>query len=75
MIWVLSTMLWYESMTQPQQSDYMLKTFENKTECQQFIRENKVELVEQLLREMKNVNGYKLKTFEYFCKKEKLLEV
>ena len=68
-------MLWYESMTQPQQSDYILQFFESKTECQQFIRENKVELVEQLLDEMKNVNGYKLKTFEYFCKQKKLLEV
>ena len=75
MIWIISTLLWYEDMNRPQQSDYLLKTFDTKFECQQYILENKVFLIEQLLDEMKLVDGYKLKTFEYLCKKESLTEV
>jgi hypothetical protein len=75
MIWIISTILWYEGLNKPQQSDYLLKTFENKLECQIYIQENKVFLIEQLFEEMKNVDGFKLKTFEYLCKKESLTEV
>ena len=74
MICIISTLLWYEGMNRPQQSDYLLKTFNTKLECQQYIMENKVFLVEQLLEEMKVVDGFELKTYEYLCKKEDLLE-
>ena len=75
MIWVISTLLWYEGLNRPQQSDYLLNNFNTKLECQQYILENKVFLIEQLFEEMKLVDGYKLKTFEYLCKEEKLLEI
>lgn len=74
MIWIISSILWYEGMLTPQKSDYLLKSFTTKADCQQFITENKVLLIEQLLKEMKEVDGFKLQTFEYFCKKEDLLE-
>ena len=75
MIWIISTLLWYEDMTRPQQSDYLLKSFDTKIECQEYILENKVILVEKLLEEMKNVNGFELKTFEYLCKSKNFTEV
>lgn len=75
MIWIISTLLWYEDMVRPRQSDYLLKTFDSHMECQYYIKENKVILIEKLLEEMKNVNGFELKTFEYLCKSKNLTEV
>ena len=62
MIWIISAMMWYEDVDKPIYTDYMLKSFEARQECLDFVFWNKVELVMELAEEKGNYDGKPLKT-------------
>jgi hypothetical protein len=75
MIWIISAMMWYEDVDKPIYTDYMLKSFEARQECLDFVFWNKVELVMELAEEKGNYDGKPLKTWAFYCENRKLEEV
>ena len=49
MIWLITAMLWYQDIDKPIQTDYMLKSFDKRSECLDFVFWNKAELVMDLV--------------------------
>ena len=75
MIWIISAMMWYEDVDKPIYTDYMLKSFEARQECLDFVFWNKVELVMELAEEKGNYDGKPLKTWAFYCANRELEEV
>ena len=75
MIWIISAMMWYEDVDKPIYTDYMLKSFEARQECLDFVFWNKVELVMELAEEKGNYDGKPLKTWAVYCENRELEEV
>ena len=67
MIWVITAMLLYEDVEKPVITDYLIKSFDSKYECLDYVWENKVDMIEELFNIHKEVNGKKLKTFAFYC--------
>ena len=68
-------MMWYEDVYKPIYTDYMLKSFEARQECLDFVFWNKVELVMELAEEKGNYDGKPLKTWAFYCENRELEEV
>ena len=75
MIWIISAMMWYEDVDKPIYTDYMLKSFEARQECLDFVFWNKAELVMELVEEKGSYNGQPLKTWAFYSQNEQLEEV
>jgi len=75
MIWIISAMMWYEDVDKPIYTDYMLKSFEARQECLDFVFWNKVELVMELAEEKGNYDGKPRKTWAFYCENRELEEV
>ena len=60
-------MLLYEDVEKPVITDYLIKSFDSKYECLDYVWENKVDMIEELFNIHKEVNGKKLKTFAFYC--------
>ena len=66
MIWVLTVMMWYEG--EQTRNTYLQDIlFISEDACQQHLFDNKVMLVDNLLKKFRNVDGMNMKSFEYFC--------
>ena len=75
MIWIISAMMWYEDVDKPIYTDYMLKSFEARQECLDFVFWYKVEVVMELAEEKGNYDGKPLKTWAFYCENRELEEV
>mgnify|MGYP001214243112 FL=1 len=75
MIWIISAMMWYQDIDKPIYTDYILKTFETKQECLDFVFWNKVDLVMELAEEKGTYQEKQLKTWAFYCENRKLKEV
>ena len=75
MIWIISAMMLYEYVDKAIYTDYMLKSFEARQECLDFVFWNKVELVMELAEEKGNYDGTPLKTWAFYCENRELEEV
>ena len=64
---IISAMMLYEYVDKPIYTDYMLKSFEARQECLDFVFWNKVELVMELAEEKGNYDGKPLKTWAFYC--------
>ena len=74
MIYIITVMMFYQDIDKPHWSFYLNKSFHSIETCNEYVTENKVELITSLLEEFNRDNN--LKTFEYFCeRKEAELEV
>jgi hypothetical protein len=74
MIYIITVMMFYQDVDKPKWSFYLHNSFTSIETCNNFITDNKVELIISLLNEF-NKDG-KLRTFEYFCEsREPELEV
>lgn len=72
---ILTVMLWYAGLAEPQSTRYLLQEFNSHDQCQEYIFKNKVTLVESLLAEMKQVGPLELESFEYYCQDKEFNEV
>ena len=68
-------MMWYEDVDKPIYTDYMLKSFEARQECLDFVFWNKVELGMELAEEKGNYDGKPLKTWAFYYENRELEEV
>ena len=75
MIWVISAMLWYQDIDKPIYTDYLLKTFDTRQECLDFVFWNKVEMIMELAEEKGTYEGQTLKTWAFYCENRQLEEV
>ena len=67
MIWGITAMLWYHDVEKTQMSDYVLKSFDTKSECLNYIWDNKVDMIDLLYEAHKEKNDKKLRTFAFYC--------
>ena len=51
MIWIITAMLWYHDIDKPIYTDYVLKSFDTKQECLDYVFWNKVEMLMELAEE------------------------
>ena len=75
MIWVISAMLWYQDIDNPIYPDYLLKTFDTRQECLDFVFQNKFEMIMDLAEEKGTYEGQSLKTWAFYCENRQLEEV
>ena len=75
MIWVISAMLWYQDIDKPIYTDYLLKTFDTRQECLDFVFWNIVEMIMELAEEKGTYEGQSLKTWAFYCENRQLEEV
>ena len=75
MIWVISAMLWYQDIAKPIYTDYLLKTFDTRQECLDFVFWHKVEMIMELAEEKGTYEGQSLKTWAFYCENRQLEEV
>ena len=67
MIWVITSMLWYQDVEKPILTDYLIKSFDTKTDCLDYVWNNKVKMIDGLLDVHREVDGVELKTFAFYC--------
>tara|TARA_R110002012_G_scaffold318824_1_gene537838 strand:- start:637 stop:870 length:234 start_codon:yes stop_codon:yes gene_type:complete len=67
MYWIITAMLIYQDIEKPVMTDYLLKSFDSKHECLDYVWDNKVEMIDGLLEVHREVEGIKLRTFDFFC--------
>ena len=65
MIWVITAMLWYHDIDRPIYTDYLLKSFDTKRECLDFVFWNKLEMIMELAEEKGTYEGQSLKTWTF----------
>ena len=76
MIYALSIMLWFVDVPKTDIQYWQHKTFETKWECLDYLADNKVMIVDSILENFREVDGKKLKNFEFFCEsKSYVMEV
>ena len=75
MIWVITAMLWYHDIDRPIYTDYLLKSFDTKRECLDFVFWNKLEMIMELAEEKGTYEGQSLKTWIFYCENRRLDEV
>ena len=75
MIWGITAMLWYQYINKPIYTDYLLKSFDTKQECLDFVFWNKVEMLMELAEEIGTYEGESLKTWTFYCENRRLDEV
>ena len=75
MIWVITAMLWYQDIDRPIYTDYLLKSFDTKRECLDFVFWNKLEMIMELAEEKGTYEGQSLKTWNFYCENRRLDEV
>ena len=75
MIWVISAMLWYQDIDKPIYTDYLLKSFDTRQECLDFVFCNKVEMIMELAEEKGTYEGQSLKPWAFYCENRQLEEV
>ena len=75
MIWVITAMLWYHDIDRPIYTDYLLKSFDTKRECLDFVFWNKLEMIMELAEEKGTYEGQALKTWTFYCENRRLDEV
>ena len=75
MIWVISAMLWYQDIDKQIYTDYLLKTFDTRQECLDFVFWKKVEMIMELAEEKGTYEGQSLKTWAFYCENRHLEEV
>ena len=75
MIWVISAMLWYQDIDKPIYTDYLLKTFDTRQECLDFVFWINVEMIMELAEEKGTYEGRSLKTWAFYCENRQLEEV
>lgn len=75
MIWVITAMLWYHDIDRPIYTDYLLKSFDTKRECLDFVFWNKLEMIMELAEEKGTYKGQSLKTWTFYCENRRLDEV
>jgi len=67
MIFALSVMLWFEGIPEPDTNYWQHKMFATQTECHEYLALNKVNIVDNVLKNFREVDGNKLINFEFFC--------
>ena len=67
MIWILSVMLSYGEVDESRMSYLQDMQFISESKCQDYLFENKVILVDSLLKEFRYHQNMKLTGFDYFC--------
>ena len=75
MIWIITAMLWYHDIDRPIYTDYVLKSFDTKQECLDYVFWNKVEMLMELAEEKGTYEGKSLKTWTLYCENRYLDEV
>ena len=75
MIWVITAMLWYQDIDKPVYTDYILKSFDTKHECLDFVFWNNMEMIMELAKEKGTYQGKNLKTWTFYCETRRLNEV
>ena len=75
MIWVITAMLWYHDIDRPIYTDYLLKSFDTKRECLDFVFWNKLEMIMELAEEKGTYEGQSLKKWTFYCENRRLDEV
>mgnify|MGYP003653561551 CR=1 FL=1 len=72
MIWILTIMLVYTDIDKPLFSHYLMNTFDTKHQCWEFVLDNKVNLVDDVFKELRYASNKELKYFEFLCKDKQL---
>ena len=67
MIWVITSMLRYHDVEKPILTDYLIKSFDTKPACLNYVWDNKVDMIDGLLEVHREVDGVKLRTFAFYC--------
>lgn len=69
-------MLWFVDVPKTDIQYWQHKTLETKWECLDYLADNKVMIVDSILENFREVDGKKLKNFEFFCEsKSYVMEV
>ena len=74
-IWVITVLMWYQNIDTPIQTEYLLKSFETKVECLDYVFWNKKTLVKALTAEHGAREAELLKTWAFYCENRPLEEV
>jgi|TARA_R100001443_G_scaffold109421_1_gene120692 hypothetical protein len=67
MTWVITAMLLYHGVEKPIITDYLVKSFDTKFDCLDYVWDNKVDMIDGLLEVHREVDGVKLRTFAFYC--------
>ena len=70
MTYVLSIMLWFVDTPKTDMQYWQHQSFETKWDCLQYLADNKVTIVDTVLETFREVEGKKLKNFEFFCESQ-----
>ena len=69
-------MLWFVDVPKTDIQYWQHQTFKSKWECLDYLADNKVQIVDSILENFREVDGKKLKNFEFFCEsKSYVMEV
>ena len=67
MIWILSVWLVFADVSQPLTKVWQHATFETRADCNEYIAENKVKIIDSILEQFRNYEGNLLENFDFFC--------
>ena len=68
-------MLVFGGTAEPTVQYWQHKDFTNKKECHEYVYQNKVKLVDSVLKDFRNFDGKELNGFEFFCEGKTIEEV
>ena len=74
MVWIITVLLTY-NVPVSMLTEYNLITFDDDQTCHAYIEDNKVELIDSMLKKFRTSDGLELKSFEFFCETKYLEEV
>jgi hypothetical protein len=66
-IWAVSVMLVFTDIPKPDVVYWQHINFNNVWDCRTYIAENKINLVDSVLKMYREQDGKKLKNFEFYC--------
>jgi len=74
-IWIITVLMWYENIDTPITTEYLLKSFDSKVECLDYVFWSKKTLVQTLMKEHGEREFEMLKTWAFYCENRPLEEV
>ena len=72
-VWIITAMLWYQGPGDHGYTNYEAQQFDGRSECLDYIWDNKADLVEELFRiHGIHADGRRLKTWGFYCEAKRI---